>query len=187
MIHPIKHFRLVHRHRMAVMRHCCMAGIPWQGLVHDLSKFSPSEFIPGVKYFMGYKSPNVRERDLWGYSSAWLHHKGRNKHHFEYWVDYNIKKHREEAVRMPGKYVVEMFCDRVAASKVYQGSAYNDRKPLDYYLNGHAESAMHPETARVLESWLRMLAEEGEAATFAYIKGLHRKVYDAHSLKKRRD
>lgn len=187
MIHPIKHFRLVHRHRMAVMRHCCMAGIPWQGLVHDLSKFSPSEFIPGVKYFMGYKSPNVRERDLWGYSSAWLHHKGRNKHHFEYWVDYNIKKHREEAVRMPVKYVVEMFCDRVAACKVYQGSAYNDRKPLDYYLNGHAESAMHPETARVLESWLRMLAEEGEAATFAYIKGLHRKVYDAHSLKKRRD
>lgn len=83
MIHPIKHFTLVHKHRMAVMHHCRMAGIPWQGLVHDLSKFSPSEFIPGVKYYLGNKSPNVREREIWGYSSAWLHHKGRNKHHFE--------------------------------------------------------------------------------------------------------
>ena len=187
MIHPIKHFRLVQRHRMAVMRHCCMAGIPLQGLVHDLSKFSPSEFIPGMRYFLGYKSPNVREREIWGYSSAWLHHKGRNKHHFEYWVDYNIKKHREEAVRMPAKYVIEMFCDRVAACKIYQGRAYNDTKPLEYYRNGHADTAMHLETAKVLEGWLRMLAEEGEDATFAYIKGLHRKVYSTHSLKKRRD
>lgn len=187
MIHPIKHFTLVHKHRMAVMHHCRMAGIPWQGLVHDLSKFSPSEFIPGVKYYLGNKSPNVREREIWGYSSAWLHHKGRNKHHFEYWADYNIKKHREEAVRMPAKYLIEMFCDRVAACKIYQGSAYNDTKPLEYYQNGHAASTMHPETASVLEAWLNMLAEEGESATFAHIKGLHRKVYSTHSSKKRRD
>lgn len=177
MIHPIKHFKVVFRHRQAVMRHCIMAGIPVQGLFHDLSKFSPQEFIPGAIYFLGYKSPNVRERDVHGYSSAWMHHKGRNKHHYEYWVDYNVKTHREEAVRMPAKYLIEMFCDRVAASKIYQGSAYTEDKPLEYLVNSKAKSSMHPDTARVLESWLRMLAEKGEAETFAYIKGLHRQVY----------
>ena len=83
----IGHFRTITRHRHKVIAHCRKAGIFWQGLRHDLSKYSPSEFLPGVKYYQGTRSPNEGERDVYGYSLAWMHHKGRNKHHFEYWTD----------------------------------------------------------------------------------------------------
>lgn len=83
----IKHFITITRHRHKVMRLCFKVGLYKQGLLHDLSKYTPSEFIPGVKYFQGNRSPQAKERELFGYSAAWLHHKGRNKHHFEYWVD----------------------------------------------------------------------------------------------------
>ena len=159
------------------MHHCKLAGIPFQGLIHDLSKYSPSEFIPGAIYFMGDKSPTVMERKVHGQSIAWMHHKGRNKHHSEYWVDYKSSSRRQEPVRMPAKYVIEMFCDRVAACKVYQGDKYTQDKPLQFFRKGYGIECMHPETAKVLESWLVMLAEQGEEKTFAYIRSLHRHVY----------
>ena len=177
MIHPIKHFHVVHRHRQVVMQHCLKAGIPLQGLVHDLSKYSPTEFIPGAIYYMGDKSPTVMERQVHGQSKAWMHHKGRNKHHCEYWSDYQSKTKKQEPVRMPPKYVIEMFCDRVAACKVYQGSHYTDEEPLKFYRLGYGIECMHPETARVLEKWLVMLKEKGEEETFAYIRSLHRHIY----------
>lgn len=177
MFHPIKHFKTISRHRWLVMQHCIKAGIPLQGLVHDLSKYGPTEFIPGARYYLGDKSPNVAEREKKGASLAWMHHKGRNKHHFEYWIDYQIKIRRPGPVRMPARYLIEMFCDRVAASKVYQGENYSQEKPLEYLRSGHAKTLMHPETARVLEEWLEMLAEKGEDATFAHIRSLHCHVY----------
>ena len=80
-----KHFCTITRHRHQVIRNCYHAGILWQGLRHDLSKYSPTEFIPGAKYYQGNRSPNAEEREVNGYSVAWMHHQGRNKHHFEYW------------------------------------------------------------------------------------------------------
>ena len=154
------------------MRHCFKAGIPIRGLLHDLSKYSPSEFFAGVKYFQGTRSPNERERELFGYSKAWMHHKGRNRHHFEYWNDVNPKSKRYEPVKMPIKYLKEMFCDRVAASKIYQGKNYVDSHPLDYFKRGRAADYMHKDTANMLEKWLIMLKEEGEKATFEQIKKL---------------
>ena len=177
MFHPIKQFKTVSRHRHYVLKHCIKAGIPWQGLLHDLSKYSPSEFIPGAIYYLGNKSPNVAEREKKGASRAWMHHKGRNKHHFEYWVDYQPRIRKQAAVRMPARYVIEMFCDRVAASKVYQGENYSQDKPLQYLMSGYARKMMHPETARVLEEWLTILAEAGEDAVFAHIRSLHRDIY----------
>lgn len=170
-----KHFCTITRHRHKVMRHCFMAGIFWQGIKHDLSKYSPTEFIPGARYYQGYRSPNDREREVIGYSAAWMHHKGRNRHHFEYWNDYNAVTRRVEPVRMPVRYVKEMFCDRVAASKIYQGDAYTDASSLVYFRKGiggrpDREQLIHPETARLLEKLLVMLAEEGEKKTFAYIR-----------------
>jgi len=61
-----------------------------QGLLHDLSKYSPVEFLVGCKYYQGTRSPNNAEREDIGVSTSWLHHKGRNKHHFEHWVDYSV-------------------------------------------------------------------------------------------------
>ena len=98
----LKHFNLVTRHRWVVFKLCCKAGIPWRGLVHDLSKFSPTEFWESVKYYNGSMSPILFAKRKQGYSKAWLHHKGRNKHHPEYWYDpmsrnvYNGKRWRND-------------------------------------------------------------------------------------------
>lgn len=175
MIHPIKHLKVICHHRHLVIKHARKAGIFWQGLGHDLSKFSPSEFFVGAKYFLGNRSPNERERELFGYSAAWLHHKGRNKHHFEYWNDVNPATKRYEPVKMPTKYLIEMFCDRVAASKTYQGENYTDEHPINYFLRGNARLSMHPETAETLEMLLRMLAEKGEDETFKFIRQMDKK------------
>lgn len=164
------HLHTVNKHRAKVMSHCRRAGIGFQGLFHDLSKYSLTEFVPGVKYYQGTRSPNERERELFGYSRAWMHHKGRNKHHFEYWNDLNIETKQYESVKMPIRYLKEMFCDRVAASKIYQGKSYTDSHPLLYFRRGNARSKMHSATADMLEEWLAMLAEKGEKETFAHIK-----------------
>ena len=113
------------------MGYCFRAGIGFGGLLHDLSKYSPTEFIPGAKYYQGNRSPNEKERETFGYSAAWMHHKGRNKHHFEYWNDLNINTKTYESVPMPTRYLKEMFCDRVAASRIYQGKNYTDSSALE--------------------------------------------------------
>ena len=170
MPHPLRHFYTITKHRHQVISHCFRAGIGFQGVFHDLSKYGLTEFIPGARYYQGTRSPNERERELFGYSSAWLHHKGRNRHHFEYWNDLNVVTKLYEPVPMPIRYVKEMFCDRIAASKIYQGKNYTDQHPLAYFRRGNARKKMHAQTADLLEEWLVMLAEQGEKATFAHIR-----------------
>lgn len=164
------HFKTITKHRHLVIKHCAKAGILWQGLRHDLSKYSPTEFIPGVKYYVGNKSPNEGERAAIGCSLAWMHHKGRNKHHYEYWNDYSIVTKKTEPVEMPYRYVVEMFCDRMAASKTYNGNKYTDEYPLAYYSGKAANRVIHEKTKEELERLLNMLAEKGEEETFHYIR-----------------
>lgn len=164
------HLSTITKHRHKVIAHCFKAGIIRRGLMHDLSKYSPTEFLCGVEYYQGTRSPNEGEREAYGYSKAWMHHKGRNRHHFEYWTDYNSKTHLVEPVKMPLKFVIEMFCDRVAASKIYLGDNYNDKSALDYYNNRKDVRRIHPETARFLEKLLEMLAQKGEKETFKFIK-----------------
>ena len=174
-MHAFRHFCTITKHRHRVIYHCFRAGIGWQGLFHDLSKYTPAEFWVGARYYQGMRSPNEVERVEKGYSAAWLHHKGRNKHHFEYWTDYSPVSKRVEPVKMPLRYVVEMFCDRVAASKIYQGAAYTPQHPLEYFLRGKPRRVVHPETSDLLESWLRMLAQQGEDAVFAHIRALDKR------------
>ncbi len=169
------HLSTVGRHRRKVMVHCFKAGIPWQGLTHDLSKYSPTEFFPSVRHYQGTRSPNEGEREDYGYSLAWMHHKGRNRHHFEYWTDYDPVTRLMTPVRMPEKYVVEMFCDRVAASKIYKGKEYRDRDPLDYFLRAKPRRTIHPETSDLLEKLLTVLAEEGEEKAFALARSVIRR------------
>lgn len=184
MLHPIQHFKTITHHKKLVLQNAIRCGIPLRGLTHDLSKFSPTEFLPGICYYQGTRSPNEKERELFGYSRAWLHHKGRNRHHFEYWNDVNPKTKRYEPVEMPLVDLKEMFCDRVAASKNYMKENYTDRSALEYFLRGNAKSEMHPHTAYVLERWLRMLADRGEEATFAHIRRVKRIVWKTRGNKK---
>lgn len=174
------HFKTITKHRHKVILHCFKAGIPLQGLLHDLSKYSPAEFLVGAKFYQGNRSPNDGEREAYGYSTAWMHHKGRNKHHYEYWTDYDPATRVLSPVKMPFKYLVEMFCDRVAASKIYMKDKYTDRSPLEYFLKAKGRRFIHPETSHEIENLLTMLAEHGEDYTFAYI----RKLVKARNIKK---
>ncbi len=179
-MHPWKHFKTITRHKWLVMKYCFRVGLYKQGLLHDLSKYSPVEFFVGCKYYQGYRSPNNGEREEKGMSLSWMHHQGRNRHHFEYWVDYNTKADTIIAgVPMPRRYIVEMVMDRISACRNYGKETYTDAAPLEYFLKNRDRLwFMHKTTKRELEGLLRMLAEKGEKKTFAYI----RKVY----LKKER-
>lgn len=170
-MHFIGHLKTINRHKWLVMKYCFRLGLYWQGLCHDLSKYLPSEFLVGIKYYIGTESPNSVQRKVTGISTAWLHHKGRNKHHFEYWMDYSANP--DEGIvgmKMPIKYVAEMFCDRLAASKNYRGDLYTPSHPLEYFQKDCHRMIIHPETAELLEKLLVMLKDEGEDATFSYIK-----------------
>lgn len=163
------HLSTINAHKLQVMKNCFRAGLYRQGLLHDLSKYSPVEFFAGVKYYQGFRSPNHAQKLANGYSAAWLHHKGRNKHHFEYWIDYSLDKELC-GMKMPDKYIVEMFCDRLAASKIYQKEKYTQSHPLEYFLNGRPYYLMHPNTDALLYKLLLMLEENGEDAVFEYIR-----------------
>ena len=168
----VQHFRTITKHKILVMKECFRVGLYRQGLLHDMSKYGWTEFRVGCKYYQGTRSPNNAERETLGYSSAWLHHKGRNKHHYEYWIDYSASdiKGGMAPARMPEKYVVEMLMDRIAACKTYHGSSYTDGDPLAYFSKGKANAMMHPETKALLEKLLTMLAQKGEKETFSYIR-----------------
>lgn len=170
------HFCTITRHKIEVAKGCFAVGLYRQGILHDLSKYTPTEFLVGARYYQGDRSPNNAEREDRGFSSSWLHHKGRNLHHFEYWLDYCTRPEIGDGkmpfmpAKMPGRYVAEMFMDRVAACKTYLGENYTEGAPLDYYSKGVTWKFLHPETRALLERLLHMLKDEGEEATFAYIR-----------------
>ena len=139
------HFETITRHKLLVMKYCFACGLYEQGLAHDLSKYSPT---------------------------AWLHHKGRNKHHLEYWIDYASNKTGLGGMKMPLRYVCEMVCDRVAASRIYLGDKYTDASPWEYYERSKNHYLMHPETRALLEKLLKMVRDLGQDRTFAYMKFL---------------
>ena len=170
---PWAHFKTITQHRNLVCKYCFRVGLYRQGLLHDLSKYSPTEFWRGAKYYQGYRSPNDAERKANGVSRAWLHHKGRNRHHFEYWIDYCLAPDGSVYMggcRMPMRYVAEQFCDRVAACRIYLGDKYTDASAYEYYMRSKNHIMIHPETGAEIEKMLLMLKEHGEEAAFAYVR-----------------
>ena len=168
MYHPIRHFITITRHRHKVMWYCFKAGIGFQGLFHDLSKYSFVEFMNGAKYYTGTCSPNALERAKKGYSLAWMHHKGRNKHHYEYWTD--MKNGQYDPVRIPIRYVKESLCDRIAATKIYLKKSYTDTAALTYFDTKRDDLRMHKETAIVLRIWLSWVRDIGIKKTLKKVK-----------------
>lgn len=167
---PWQHFKTITKHRWLVMLGCFRVGLYHQGLTHDLSKYSPTEFWTGARYYQGNRSPNAAEREDKGYSEAWMHHKGRNRHHWEYWTDYSMAQMRYVPVPMPRRYMAEMICDRIAASKIYNGERYTDACPLAYLQRGKMHDHMHPDTQALLARFLTQLRDEGEDAMFASLR-----------------
>ena len=165
-----KHLKTITYHKRLVMQGCFKVGLYWQGITHDLSKYTPTEFWIGARYFQGTRSPNAAEREDKGYSEAWMHHKGRNRHHFEYWTDMNRETKCYASVPMPRKYLVEMVMDRRAACMVYQGRNYHPGAELEYLENSREKALLHPELLKQLRFVLTMLRDEGEEKTFRYIR-----------------
>ncbi len=164
----IGHLTTITRHKIKVGKLCFKCGLYKQGLLHDLSKYSWVEFSAGVKYFQGNRSPIDKEKEVVGYSKGWLHHKGRNKHHWEYWIDCNGEG--VFGTKIPNKYIVEMFCDRVAASMIYYPNNYTTSKPLEYFMLNQHNYCMNEESKQTLRNMLEMYAQKGLDETVAFIK-----------------
>ena len=171
-MHFIGHFKTITRHKILVAKGCFKLGLYYQGIKHDMSKYSLTEFLVGAKYYQGTASPNNAERMDKGISTAWLHHKGRNRHHFEYWIDYSIDKEHPGLVGMkiPKKYMAEMFVDRVSAGKIYNGVQFDQKSPLEYFEHGIVATIMCDASKNYLLKLLKMYAKKGEKYTFAYLK-----------------
>ena len=176
------HLKTINEHKFLVMKHCFRIGLYKQGLLHDLSKYMPSELLMGFLYYDdGKSSPNNGERRDKGYSGAWMHHKGRNKHHFEYWSDYSLhpveKKYPLQAVQMPRKYVAELLMDRISASKNYNKETYTQHHPLEYFEHGKSHYLLHPQTEKELHGMLRILDERGEETLMRFVRDYYLKGY----------
>ncbi len=156
----IKHFNTVTKHRWIVFKLACKAGIPWRGLIHDLSKYSPIEFWDSVKYYQGGKrSPIPIQKQKEGFSKVWLHHKGRNKHHYEYWYDETAPV---KAPIIPYKYTVEMICDKLSASITYEGKSWTKESELKYWKAKEADdNKVNEQIKKVLEEVFTQVSEEG--------------------------
>ncbi len=159
-MNAINHFKTITKHKLLVMKYCFKVGLYKQGILHDLSK-----------YYRGDVSPNGIQKKVEGYSKAWLHHKGRNKHHLEYWIDYGTKiQDGIVGMKMPNNYVVEMFIDRICACMNYEKEKYKDNSALIYYERGKDYQIIHEDSRELLELLLNKLASEGEQITLDYIK-----------------
>lgn len=158
--HIFKHFHTVNKHRFIVFLNSIKCGIPWRGLVHDLSKYSPQEFFSSAKYYQGIKSPIGAERRAEnGYSKTFIHHTRHNKHHFEYWVD--VTTGNIVLIPIPYKYALEMCCDMISASKVYNGKKYNEGMPLEYFESTKDKSMMHSASKEFIETVLSRYKKDG--------------------------
>ena len=153
-----KHFKLITHHKWVVFKLCCRIGEPWRGFMHDFSKYSPTEFFESVKYYTGTHSPILEARKDKGYSSAWLHHKGRNKHHTEYWID-NLSKNPTPI--MPYKYAAEMICDKIAAGIIYTGKDWTKEYELQYWKKEKDHLKVNENIKEFVTAVLTQLAEEG--------------------------
>lgn len=157
-LNVFRHIKTVMTHKFYVFIFACKAGIPFRGLVHDMSKFSPSEFFESVKYYQGNGSPISAAKKENGYSKAWLHHKGRNKHHWQYWYD---SQTYDKTPIIPYKYTVEMICDTLAAGKTYKGKNWKKDYQLSYWNKERKTVKMNECIQNVLTEVYTQVASEG--------------------------
>ena len=155
-MNALKHLKTILIHKRWVFYFSRKLGIGWQGFWHDMSKFSPTEFFESARYYTGTGSPIDASKKANGFSAAWLHHKGRNPHHYEYWQD-NFDK-GGEPLKMPNKYVKELICDYLAAGRAYMGRRFHFRSEWEWWLNKNKNNiAMHDHDWQVVNTVLTNL------------------------------
>lgn len=146
------HLKTVLIHKWWVFYYACKLGIPWRGIKHDMSKFSPVEFWESVRYWTGTSSPIPLCKQDKGYSLAWQHHKGRNPHHYEYWIDYLDQG--GVPIKMPWKDVLELTADYLGAGRAYQGKNFTLQGEFEWFRKKLATDnpKMHFHTKVILEN-----------------------------------
>lgn len=170
----LKHLKLITIHRWHVFIYCCIAGMPIRGLIHDLSKYSPTEFLESIRYYQGNRSPIDACKEINGYSKAWLHHKGRNPHHYEYWQD-NFDK-GGEALQMPFEYALELICDYLAAGKAYMKKDFTYIGEYKWWQGKTSNPiAMHPQTLLFVDLMLKKMVKTNSCRCIK--KDIARKIY----------
>lgn len=176
------HLKTISRHKIIVTKLCFKCGLYKQGLLHDLSKLSPVEFFSGVKYYQGFRSPIDREREVKGYALGWLHHEGRNPHHWEYWIDKDYKNMSFKVIKMPLNYLIESTLDRIAASKNYNKENYKDDYPLQFFEKGQDRVFMGEINANNFRYLLTYLKDNGEKKALKHYKSLYKKWKKDHNF-----
>lgn len=178
----LKHFITITKHKILVLKLCCKAGEPWRGFMHDWSKYSWTEFSESVKYYQGTYSPIVACKIENGYSKAWLHHKGRNKHHHEYWYDYATK---EKTLIMPYKYAVEMICDNLAAGKVYKGKNWTNSTQIEYWNEVESRKQINEKIAKFAKTVFEDVSRRGidEAINRKNLRTIYNKCVNEEKIK----
>ena len=159
----IKHLALVNKHRFIVCKLCFKSGIYYQGMTHDLSKYSKVELLESIKYYNGKKSPITIAREVQGYSKAYVHHRNVNKHHPEYWID----EYGSNIPKIPYKYMIEMICDMIAASLTYNKDTYTNDLPLKYWLEKKDLVKMHAKSKEMITDILFLVKENGIKKTIS--------------------
>ena len=178
----IGHLKTVLKHKKCVAYYCFMCGLYKQGILHDMSKFSPTEFWESVKYYQGTRSPIDACKEENGYSMAWFHHRGCNKHHWEYWMDDFEKGSIPK--KMPFKYVLEMTCDFLGAGRAYVGESFTIKSEYDWWQNKRKVVKMHEDTFKLIDTLFNTMNEYGIETVLSnrkYLNKLHRR-YDKGTL-----
>lgn len=170
----VKHTKLITHHKWLVFKLCCKIGEPWRGFMHDWSKYSPTEFIESVKYYNGTHSPITEAKKANGYSKAWLHHKGRNRHHAEYWVDESAE---DKTPIIPYKFAAEMICDKLSAGMTYMGDKFTKEYELEYWNKEQEKVRMNPKMKQYVTEVLTQIAENGidKTLTKQNIRAIYKK------------
>lgn len=163
----IKHLKIIHIHRKYVRNACFKMGLFWQGVMHDLSKYSPAE-LSIAKYYSDTRSPHQNARDILGYSPSWIHHYHLNKHHHQFWYD-DSEDGQIIPMKMPYKYVVESFCDMLGASKAYHKNNWHTGMVLDYWnTKCTGKRIMHPASTELTDMLIKQLDKLGEETFFEW-------------------
>ena len=173
-----KHLHTINKHKYYVCKNCFKAGLYKRGLLHDLSKYSPTEFFESIKYYTGTHSPIDECKKENGWSKAWLHHRGRNRHHWEYWID-NINNGYPEAILMPYEFIIEMLCDYIGAGQAYQGKNWTPQNEYKWWNNKKENVFMHPIVYNFISTVLMLMAtDEQNDYTFYLQKHILKNIYD---------
>ena len=157
------HLKTVCKHKYWVGKYCFKIGLYKQGLLHDLSKYSPTEFFESVKYYQGTSSPIDASKAENGYSMAWFHHRGRNLHHHVTWID-NFDETGGTPILMPYKYFAEMICDFLAAGRAYQGKKFNFITERKWWQNKKSNGVAMPKNEIAMIDFIFDGLAEKEAA-----------------------